>query len=312
MKGLLTLSAPSLIHPTHLPPPCPDTGGRGWPPHRDRPTMPLLPPDRLPPYLTLWVALTPATPDNGCIHVLPADLDPLYDSPLAATAVQHDVPAVQERGDSVAPSGGGRSVGDGVEEGGGGPEGGQSGWRRGAGSDEHEDEDGRDGCDPTVAGNDLTVTDLQAVRALPAAAGEALVWSGRLLHWGGAADAGGCDDDGGEGDGDGSWRDAAATAAAAVSSSAPPPPPPPPPAIVPAARVSLSFAASAPCFEDPALRGVDLDGAAALPTLAQRLGLVGVQLAVHEHGEPLGPGLRELVERLEEGFGARVPASSPA
>lgn len=55
--------------------------------------------------------------------------------------------------------------------------------------------------------------DVQNVRALPAPAGSALVWSGRTLHFGGRADK------------DSQWP-----------------------------RISFSFAASTPAFEDPKMR----------------------------------------------------------
>jgi hypothetical protein len=47
---------------------------RGWPPHRDRDFETLLP-NGLPRSLSLWIPLTDATPDNGCIYVLPTGYD---------------------------------------------------------------------------------------------------------------------------------------------------------------------------------------------------------------------------------------------
>ena len=49
----------------------------GWPAHRDRGRRALLP-DGSPAAATLWVALTDAVPENGCIHLVPADRDPTY------------------------------------------------------------------------------------------------------------------------------------------------------------------------------------------------------------------------------------------
>ena len=52
----------------------------GWPPHRDLGHHALLP-DKSPKSLTLWLPLTDATPDNGCMYVLPADRDKFYGTP---------------------------------------------------------------------------------------------------------------------------------------------------------------------------------------------------------------------------------------
>lgn len=61
---------------------------RGWAPHRDHPERDV--DDRgAPDSLTLWVALTDATPDNGCVYVVPAPLDPHYRDPAAPPAAPH-------------------------------------------------------------------------------------------------------------------------------------------------------------------------------------------------------------------------------
>lgn len=52
----------------------------GWPAHRDRGRRALLPGGG-PAAATLWVALTDAVPENGCIHLVPADRDPTYGTP---------------------------------------------------------------------------------------------------------------------------------------------------------------------------------------------------------------------------------------
>ncbi len=52
----------------------------GWAAHRDRGRRALLP-DGGPAALTLWVALTDAAVENGCIHLVPADRDPTYGTP---------------------------------------------------------------------------------------------------------------------------------------------------------------------------------------------------------------------------------------
>ena len=52
----------------------------GWTPHRDLGHRTLLP-DRRPKAMTFWLPLTDATPQNGCMYILPADHDPLYGTP---------------------------------------------------------------------------------------------------------------------------------------------------------------------------------------------------------------------------------------
>ena len=64
---------------------------KGWHPHRDMGFASLLP-NGQPISLSLWVPLTDATPDNGCMYVLPASRDRHY---LARENV-NDVADVQE------------------------------------------------------------------------------------------------------------------------------------------------------------------------------------------------------------------------
>jgi ectoine hydroxylase-related dioxygenase (phytanoyl-CoA dioxygenase family) len=47
------------------------------PPHRDGSGV-TVNADGMPESLTVWIALTDATPDNGCIYVLPSAYDPFY------------------------------------------------------------------------------------------------------------------------------------------------------------------------------------------------------------------------------------------
>jgi Phytanoyl-CoA dioxygenase (PhyH) len=54
-----------------------EPGGAGWRPHRDRGRRSLLD-DGSPKSLTSWISLTPATPLDGCIYVVPAQHDPTY------------------------------------------------------------------------------------------------------------------------------------------------------------------------------------------------------------------------------------------
>jgi len=59
----------------------PFTGGKGWPPHRDRADANALRsfrPTGAPFYSTVWIPLTDALPENSCLHFLPAFADPGY------------------------------------------------------------------------------------------------------------------------------------------------------------------------------------------------------------------------------------------
>lgn len=59
---------------------------RGWRPHRDRPDV--ASDERgAPRSITLWIALTDATPENGCMYVVPAPLDVQYVNPNATDDV---------------------------------------------------------------------------------------------------------------------------------------------------------------------------------------------------------------------------------
>lgn len=55
----------------------PRKGGAGWRPHRDKGRRALLA-DGSPKSVTTWITLSPSTPLNGCIYVVPAQQDPTY------------------------------------------------------------------------------------------------------------------------------------------------------------------------------------------------------------------------------------------
>ena len=55
----------------------PRTDGSGWPPHRDYQGESAIGDDMLI-SLSLWVPLSDATPDNGCMHVLPRNFEKRY------------------------------------------------------------------------------------------------------------------------------------------------------------------------------------------------------------------------------------------
>jgi hypothetical protein len=59
---------------------------RGWDPHRDHPGLDLDDEGR-PQAIALWVPLTDATADNGCMYVVPAPWDPQYGNPRATAEV---------------------------------------------------------------------------------------------------------------------------------------------------------------------------------------------------------------------------------
>jgi hypothetical protein len=58
----------------------------GWRPHREVGYEALFP-DRRPRALSAWIALTQATPLNGCMYVVPADRDPTYGT---ANDIKHE------------------------------------------------------------------------------------------------------------------------------------------------------------------------------------------------------------------------------
>lgn len=57
----------------------PRAGQAGWRPHRDKGRTALAA-DGTPLSLTVWIPLTEATPLNGCMYVLPANRDPVYNT----------------------------------------------------------------------------------------------------------------------------------------------------------------------------------------------------------------------------------------
>jgi hypothetical protein len=58
----------------------PARGDAGWRPHRDKDRNSLLP-DGMPKSITTWIPLSRATPLNGCMYLVPANLDPTYNTP---------------------------------------------------------------------------------------------------------------------------------------------------------------------------------------------------------------------------------------
>lgn len=60
----------------------PADDGRGWPPHRDYQGDSVIGDDMLI-SLSLWVPLSNATPENGCMHVLPRNFEKQYPAPVA-------------------------------------------------------------------------------------------------------------------------------------------------------------------------------------------------------------------------------------
>jgi hypothetical protein len=55
----------------------PQRADAGWRPHRDKGRM-ALDFGRAPESLTVWIPLTEALPQNGCMYILPANRDPVY------------------------------------------------------------------------------------------------------------------------------------------------------------------------------------------------------------------------------------------
>lgn len=56
----------------------PSEGASGWGPHRDLPRPEAVRPDGSPRLLNVWLPLTDVGPDNACMYVLPAHLDPNF------------------------------------------------------------------------------------------------------------------------------------------------------------------------------------------------------------------------------------------
>jgi hypothetical protein len=59
----------------------PKTSESGFKPHRDKGPRALFE-DGTPKSLTVWIPLTDANPLNGCMYIVPANLDPLYKNPV--------------------------------------------------------------------------------------------------------------------------------------------------------------------------------------------------------------------------------------
>ena len=55
---------------------------RGWVPHRDRARMKTLDSNGYPHSINIWLPLTDATPENGCMYMLPAGYDENYNGDL--------------------------------------------------------------------------------------------------------------------------------------------------------------------------------------------------------------------------------------
>jgi len=79
-----------------------EAGSSGWEPHREKGPESLLA-NGYPKSLSLWVPLTDATPLNGCMYIVPANLDPGYNGKGDDVGVQRlqDVRALPARAGSV-------------------------------------------------------------------------------------------------------------------------------------------------------------------------------------------------------------------
>jgi tetratricopeptide (TPR) repeat protein/ectoine hydroxylase-related dioxygenase (phytanoyl-CoA dioxygenase family) len=83
----------------------PNSKSSGWAGHRDRPEVNAVFPDGSPKTMTTWMPLTDATPLNGCMYVLPANLDPNYNlksHELNIDTVQNVRALPAERGSMLA------------------------------------------------------------------------------------------------------------------------------------------------------------------------------------------------------------------
>lgn len=71
-----------------------ETQSSGWGPHRDKVYNTLLP-DGMPKSATLWIPLTDATPENGCMYILPADRDGDYQNFTRSRPPDIDLQAIR-------------------------------------------------------------------------------------------------------------------------------------------------------------------------------------------------------------------------
>ena len=76
---------------------------RGWVPHRDRARMKTLDQAGYPHSINLWLPLTDATPENGCMYMLPAGLDENYKGDLLIQTVSNfqDIRALPARAGDI-------------------------------------------------------------------------------------------------------------------------------------------------------------------------------------------------------------------
>jgi hypothetical protein len=72
----------------------PAAGEAGWTPHVDKGGRALDAEGR-PLSLTAWIPLTPATPLNGCIYIVPASRDPQYGADVGGRSIPFALPAVR-------------------------------------------------------------------------------------------------------------------------------------------------------------------------------------------------------------------------
>ena len=165
----------------------PREGAAGFSPHRDRQPDDVkgsFHDDKVAKYVTMWLALTDATPENSCLYVIPKTFDPGYTT----------------------------------------------------GDDESDD-----GPDPlTRALPDKCA--FQNIRALPRRAGQSLLFTHRIMHWGSRGNPNSHDK---------------------------------------TPRVAISFVCSDPSFEKPYLKGISLEDDEALPPFKVRLLLVCAQLLIY-------------------------------
>ncbi len=78
------------------------TGQAGFAPHPDAAEFPAVREDGRVNAVTIWIALTEATPDNGCIYLIPgsSNAEPFY--PFTGPSRQHDLPALLHRVEAVS------------------------------------------------------------------------------------------------------------------------------------------------------------------------------------------------------------------
>ena len=70
----------------------PNKSNKGWAPHREK-LFSCVTADGMPKSMSCWFPITPATPENSCMYVLPASEDPYY--PVGKTKFDYPIQSIR-------------------------------------------------------------------------------------------------------------------------------------------------------------------------------------------------------------------------